>query len=114
MAQYDFMKDIHPDKFVEFFLCEALSDKAREIIKPGQDGLDVVLTINGVECDFLQVIKHIESQLDTLIAKEALKHAIEPLQEVERLAGDLYVKFQDLTSEVESCEGLIRRHLGID
>ena len=84
-------KDILKEhNFREWFLINVITKcklLEKGVVKPAPDPIDVVMTVNGEEVDFLAVLDEIERQHERMVKEEAqellekeLSKIIEPLQ----------------------------------
>jgi hypothetical protein len=72
------------NSFLQFFLMEAVVEGKNVPALP-HGGLDVVLTVNGVECKIVPVLEYIEKQMNDMIERKAgelLKDKISKLESV--------------------------------
>lgn len=70
----ELIKEDNKNSFMSHIIFETINHEVFKTNRYMEDKqVEIKLTMNGFECDFEKTIKHIESQLDKMIEKEAIK-----------------------------------------
>ena len=91
--------DLKDRSWPEWFAIVALTKSGKAIPSLPQGGLDVCLTINGVEVSFLAAVGRIEEDLDHYINKEAKKLMHEKIELLQDLMGECFRSLKEKAVE---------------